>query len=205
MEYSDEEIWSFLLFSGYLKARVHKAEERKVWYELTTPNNEIAYLFETIVRTWVNRTSGSNRTNELLKALMAKDIHLFSVILQDFMMSVFSYYDLEKKELEKVYHAFLLGLLVNIQSSHEIKSNREAGYGRADVMIIPKDKSQPAFIIELKTIYTYHGETALEAVDSALKQIEDRQYAKELETQGITDITKLGIAFDGKRVEVKEG
>ena len=104
---------------------------------------------------------------------------------------------------EKVYQSFLLGLLVNLQYTHEVKSNREAGYGRYDVMIIPKNKEKTGFVIELKSIDNYNNETLNEAADAALAQIEEKQYEQELLSAGIQDIVKMGIAFDGKRVEVR--
>ena len=78
------------------------------------------------------------------------------------MMNVFSYYDTGGKEPEKVYQAFLLGLLVNLQHTHQVKSNRESGYGRYDVVVIPKDIRQAGFVIELKSIDTYTEETLIQ-------------------------------------------
>ncbi|MBI4647562.1 MAG: AAA family ATPase [Bacteroidia bacterium] len=205
LEHSEEAVWSFLLFSGYLKAFNRQQEGKNITFEISIPNLEVQFLFENIVKNWLSDSIGSQKVEELLRALLNKNIIVFERILQDFMLNIFSYHGFGKKEPEKVYQAFLLGLFVNLQDKNEIISDREAGYGRYDIMIIPHDKNKTGIIIELKTIDTYHKETILEAVQAAIDQIEERQYEKTLIAKGIKDILKLGIAFDGKRVEVKQG
>jgi hypothetical protein len=96
------------------------------------------------------------------------------------------------------------GLLVWISSTHEIKSNRESGYGRYDISIIPRDPNKIGYVIEFKTIDTEEGETMESAVKSALKQIEAKKYETELMERGIANIKKLAIVFSGKEVFVKE-
>ncbi len=59
-----------------------------------------------------------------------------STTLKAVVLAVFSYHDF-RGEPGKVYHALVMGLLVWISGTHEIKSNRESGYGRYDIMIIP--------------------------------------------------------------------
>jgi len=70
---------------------------------------------------------------------------------------------------------------------------------------VPKDKSRQAIIIELKSIDTFNNETKEETLNSALAQIEDRQYETLLRQQGCQHIMKLAVTFDGKRVWVKRG
>jgi len=96
-----------------------------------------------------------------------------------------------------------LGILVSLQQTHEIRSNRESGYGRYDVMIIPKEKDQKGIIMEFKKIDEFEEETKDIALEKALKQIEEKAYERELLDRGIKDILKLAIVFDGKRVWVR--
>ncbi|MCP4149583.1 MAG: AAA family ATPase, partial [bacterium] len=87
---------------------------------------------------------------------------------------------------------------------HEIKSNRESGYGRYDIMIIPRDSSLIGYVIEFKSVDPDDNETAKSALTAALKQIEDKKYESELIERGIKNIKKLAIAFSGKEVFIKE-
>jgi len=197
----DEAVWNLLLFSGYLKV-VKKTGDN---YGLAIPNQEVDKFYRSIITRWLNTVVGSQRQQQLLQALVSGEIKRFSRLLQEFVVSMLSYHDTGGAEPERVYQAFILGMLVGLQSEYQVDSNRESGYGRYDVMVIPKDKSKKGIIIELKTIDDYHGDTVEQTLESALEQIDEKQYAQELLDRGIKDVVKLGIVIDGKRVWVKEG
>jgi hypothetical protein len=137
----------------------------------------------------------------MLKALVAGDIPLFAEMLQKVVAAVFSYHDFSD-EPEKVYHALVTGLLIWISNTHEVKSNRESGYGRYDIMIIPRDVTQWGYVIEFKK--PGKNETVKSAVKAALKQIEEKKYETELLERGVKNYKKLAIVFKGKKVTVKE-
>jgi hypothetical protein len=103
-----------------------------------------------------------------------------------------------------VYHALVAGLLVWISNTHEIKSNRESGYGRYDIMIIPNDLTLTGYVMEFKTVDKEDNETVETAVEAALNQIEAKKYETELIERGIKNIKKLAVVFSGKDVYVKE-
>jgi hypothetical protein len=201
----EDSLWSFLVFSGYLKAKFSKREGKYNYYELSIPNLEVEYLYETIISSWLEGSFENHKLNDLLKFFVEGDVEGFELLLQDFVVSMLSYYDTAGRDPERVYQAFVLGLLVNLQNNYEIKSNRESGYGRYDVLVIPKNTSKKGIIIEFKKILALKEETKDIALKKALTQIEEKNYAQELLDRGVKDILKLGIVFDGKRVWVKEG
>ncbi len=94
-------------------------------------------------------------------------------------------------------------MLVALLGTHEVKSNHESGLGRYDVMIIPKDHTQLGLIIEFKK--ALKKQSLDDAANDALAQIEARKYETELRARGIKDVLKLGIAFKGKEVMIKQG
>lgn len=195
-------IWSFMLFSGYLKASdpVLTAEDL-IEYELQVPNREVKTVYRTIIQSWIDGGPVKNdRLNLMLQALRAGDIEYFEEILNDFVVNTFSYYDTNGRDPEKVYQAFLLGLLAGM-SDYETSSNREAGFGRYDILLRPKGGKGQAVIMELKRLRK--NETVEKALSSALQQIEDKQYDAILRKDGFTDILKMAITFDGKQVWVK--
>ncbi len=116
-----------------------------------------------------------------------------------------SLFDPTGTEPEKVYHAFVLGLLLQLSDQYQVKSNRESGYGRYDILLIPKNTSHSGVIIEFKKANRHKKESLEKAVESALHQIEEKQYESELKGLGISTIFKYGIAFDGKEVLVRMG
>jgi hypothetical protein len=109
-----------------------------------------------------------------------------------------SYYD----TVEKFYHVFVLGLLAFVKD-YKITSNRESGYGRYDIMIIPKDKSKKGIILEFKCVRK--GEKIDDNIKSALKQIEDKKYEAELNSQGIKEVIKYAVVFEGKKCKIAMG
>ena len=109
------------------------------------------------------------------------------------------------KNQKRVYHAFVLGMLISLSKTYEVKSNKESGYGRYDVMIIPKDISKLGIIIEFKKINNLSKESIEEGTLKALKQIEEKRYAQELINKGVKDIIKLAIVFKGKAVKIIQG
>ncbi|MDQ2087043.1 AAA family ATPase [Herbivorax sp. ANBcel31] len=200
---SDKSIWSFMLMSGYLKPVKLYLKEEGVYCDLKAPNKEVYYFFRNILENWFDETIKGGSVNEMLKALLSGDIYTFYEIFARTVRNVLSYNDVGEDRAESFYHAFVLGMLVYIDKEYDIKSNRESGYGRYDVMIIPKDKSKKGIIIEFKKASDLRGETIDKALEAALNQIEDKKYDEELRGLGINDIVKIGIAFKGKEVKVE--
>ncbi|MDY0217556.1 MAG: AAA family ATPase [Bacteroidales bacterium] len=202
---SAETIISFFLQTGYLKAKYVGKERLKNNYKIEIPNNELRIIYQDVIQKWFDDTVGSSDLNEMLKALTNGDIALFNRILSKFMSESLSYFNLPKKtkDVERIYQAFLLGILISLRDDYEITSEKESGYGRYDIAIVPKDKSKKAIIMELKTIDDFNGDTIDQTLDSALKQIEDRNYEAAVRQQGCQNIMKIAITFDGKRVWTK--
>jgi len=205
VEEDEENLWSFLTLSGYLKPVNIKLIKGKLNCELKIPNEEVHIFYENLIEKWFKESLTSQKYNSMLKALITKDIEVFEEIFSDFVMKNMSYFDVSGEEPEKVYHAFVLGMIVSLADEHEVKSNKESGYGRYDVMLIPKDTSKLGIIIEFKRIKDTSSKTIDEGVNEALNQIEEKKYVVELEDRYIVNIWKLAIVFKGKRVKIVEG
>ncbi|MFP4289777.1 MAG: PD-(D/E)XK nuclease domain-containing protein [Bacteroidales bacterium] len=178
-------------------------QENKMMYEISIPNEELKIIYSDTILLWFEQSIGSKNLNEMLKALLSGDIDLFEEILSSFAISYLSFFHTSQDHIEKVYHAFVLGMLINLQENYHIESERESGYGRVDIIMTPHDKRQRAFIIEMKKIRISENKDS--ALDVALRQIEDRKYETLLRQQGCQHIMKLAVTFDGKRVWVKRG
>jgi len=198
-------LWSFLLMGGYLKQTGKRIDDTslKTYFNLSIPNKEVRATYTGIIDRYFSTKIENKKLEIMLKALIDGDIKLFEKMLRKVVIAVFSYHDFGD-EPEKVYHALVAGLLIWIANTHEIKSNRESGYGRYDIMVIPKNPAQTGYVIEFKTIDKDDNETVESAVESALQQIENKQYQNELVDRGIRNIKKLAVVFSGKDVWVKE-
>ena len=207
---SEKAIWSLLLASGYLKVlsvgqREDMYDVREPKYELALTNMEVRVMFNNMVRSWF-QDSGADY-NDFVKSLLQGDKKAMNAYMNRVALNTFSFFDTGNKpsgiEPERFYHGFVLGILVELQRDYIITSNRESGFGRYDVMIEPKNPGhKDAIILEFKVHDEEDEESLKETVAAALKQIEDKQYAAQLEARGIAKerIRKYGIAFQGKKV-----
>ncbi len=202
---NEKYIYSLLFFSGYLKCLKKELIEQKYYCYLAIPNKEVRYIFENIISNWLNESYRYDRLELLLKSLVDGDIKLFERLFSEFVLETLSFYDVNRKNEEAVYHAFLLGILINL-NDYEIISNKEAGLGRVDIILLHKeDKNRLAIIMKLKSIDKFEEETKEKALKNALKQIEEKKYEVEAKKRGYKNILKMGVVFDGKRVWVKRG
>ena len=201
---SDTALWSFLLFCGYLRADEQVGTDttgRPVW-GCKLPNREVRTEFARVFGGVLERALGSSsQVDALCKALLAGDGPTFGRCLTDVMQSL-SYHDLGGRQPERVYQAFVLGLLIRMAATHEVTSNRESGDGRCDVLVCPRQAGQPGVVLELKVPNKDKKETVKQAMTSALAQIRDRDYAAGLRQRGAEPVVEMAAVFDGKRAWV---
>lgn len=143
--------------------------------------------------------------NQFMKALLSDDIDAMNYYMNQIIMTTFSYFDVGQNEPERFYHGFVLGLIADQTDIYEIRSNRESGFGRYDVMMIPKikeTKKYPAIIMEFKVRNIKREESLEDTVQTALTQIKEKCYDAELYDRGLKkeEIYHYGFAFEGKKV-----
>ncbi len=190
-----QEIWQLLVHSGYLKIEKSLGNHR---YTLKIPNQEIQSFFE---KSFLNRfLGGVDIFYEMITALKERNIEIFEKKLQDIFLTKVSYYDVGQEE--KYYHNLVLGMILSLSKEYDIHSNLESGYGRYDISLEPKEKNRVGFILEFKIA---KSEEELEKKSKeALLQIQEKRYDIEMKEKGILEIVKLGIAFYGKKVKIKD-
>ncbi len=199
---SDRNIWSFMLMSGYLTPAQTKVKEDGIYYTLKAPNKEVHYFYRNLMESWFDETIYGGNVREMLGALLKGDINIFYKIFATTVMKTVSFNDVGDDTSESFYHAFVLGLLVYLDTEYEIKSNRESGYGRYDVMVIPKDITKRGVVIEFKKADRFENESLDNALAAALDQITEKRYEVELTQRGIKEVVKLAIVFKGKDVKM---
>ena len=211
LETKENAIWSLMVASGYLK--IDKIEYRGIlhvpWYHLKITNLETLGMFSEMFVGWFQNTRSNY--NAFIKAMLCGNIKEMNAYMNEVALATFSSFDTGshpsgRTQPERFYHGFVLGLLVELRDQYEVRSNRESGYGRYDVMLIPRQKNQLAFVLEFK-VYDAQEELKLEdTVQSALLQIEEKHYDTELIERGISKskIRHYGFAFEGKKVLIGE-
>ncbi len=200
-------VWSLLLATGYLK--VEKCGQvgrllRKV-YTLRLTNMEVESIFEDMVKGWFGGSSEA-AYNDFVKALLLNDVEAMNEFMNEVALTSFSNFDVakgasSKDAPERFYHGFVLGLMVELAGRFKITSNRESGFGRYDVMLIPADRERDsAYVIEFKVHKPLKEKDLAETVGNALRQIEERRYRSQLLAEGFApeQIRQYGFAFKGK-------
>ena len=211
LEKNENSIWSLLLASGYLKAvsiDVYISDEIIEIYKLAITNNETKSMFRAMIKEWFSDVYSEKK--DFLKALTLGDVDAMNQYMNDIALETFSSFDVAGRENSRVrpenfYHGFVLGLMVEKRDDYIIKSNKESGFGRYDVMMIPrnvKTGNLPAMILEFKVMNSNKEKTLEETVSSALAQIEEKKYDTELINAGVKkeNIRHYGFAFEGKKV-----
>lgn len=192
--------WSLFVYTGYLT--IDNTPSYGTPCRLKIPNIEVKELFQSIVVEWFDKSIDPDNYRLLLESLIAGEMDTFSRIFQQFMLSSFSVFDIPLDESEKIYHAFVLGILVGLKDRYDVKSNRESGYGRYDVVLFPKNSRDLGIIMEFKKVAENEEKNLEKVAKSAIKQIEEKKYSQELLDRGIARILQIGFAFSGKQVAI---
>ena len=199
---SVDAIWNFFLFSGYLKVIEQKMEGSKLTGVFAIPNIEIQSIFKDAVLFWFVQSETIDKLDKILSNLKKNNLKDFSKYFADFIRQTCSYYDFADKDPERVYHALVLGMMVNMQSDYRITSNRESGYGRYDIVLHPLKENLPAYIFEFKKFDQDDESVIEETLSSAMQQIKAKEYTTTLQHEGFTNIHLIAIAFKGKDVKI---
>ena len=190
-------IYSFLLVAGYLKvSKAYPRNDGNYMCDLAIPNKEITFVFE---REVLSKTGRMSVAISIQQAIFSSDEMRLQKLLEEFMLSMISSFDGTN---EGFYHGMMLGLLAVLSNQYIVKSNSESGYGRFDVALIPKKKTDPGFIFEFK-----HSKDDKESLEKlaceAITQIDEKKYETEMKKFEVSTINKTGIAFRGKHAVVK--
>ena len=190
-----------MLGTGYLKI-TEKVDIVEKKYKLKIPNYEIKALFQSIIRNWFSNKIIGNDLNSILRDLITLKLKEFEKKFDILVRQMFSYMDVGENTAENFYHAFVLGMLVGLKDKYYVNSNRESGLGRYDILLEPKNKNDNSFIIEFKVLESKEEKNIEETIKNAKKQIVQKKYEENLKERGYKNITKIVIAFKGKKFKM---
>jgi len=200
LDNKEVEPWSFLFFAGYLTTSAHTFQDKKHYYTLTLPNEEIKDLYNKLVIGAIGKSFSSQSLTALLNALITGNVEIFAEGLKQFIQKLCSSHDMPQGDVERSLHLFVLGLLASLSERYTIKSNLESWGGRYDIAMHPKRPGDPAVVIECKK----GDEDKLASLaQEALKQIEKKNYLGLIHDFGYTGpVFCYGIAVHRKQTAV---
>lgn len=193
---SEDNLWNFLFFTGYLKQVSRRLEQVTQLVTMAVPNLEIEYIYKNTIVSWFRDEIKTRDLTLMYQAMQDGKADVFQRELSKLLFLSISYMDTK----ESFYHGFLLGVLGNMTECL-VTSNRESGKGRYDILVRSLDVSRPPVILELKVSDTYQSLEA--ACDKALDQIKEKEYASWLPAEGYTGVWNYGIAFYRKQCKIK--
>ncbi len=205
LTYDQSVFWNFLLFCGYLTFQNYRQEGIFHFADLKIPNNEVLSVYHTFVLSWFKAPGIHEDYLTMLTNLIDGNAVEFKRLFESFSQEALSHFDITEKEPERFYHALTIGMFAALYFTHDVRSNRESGLGRYDVVLAPKDITKPGIIVEFKKIDKSSKKKLLTGAKEALDQIMTKNYEVDLRARGITNIIKLGIAFKGKESLVLVG
>ena len=169
--------------------------------QISIPNKEIAAVYKGEVLSHLLQVGliTQSTANKIAESLYVNDMAKLQTAIMEYMKKTISFYD---AGAEGFYHGLLLGLMALLDNQYKIRSNREAGEGRYDIGLIPKEKKYPGIIMELKWARDLSERELQSLSEKALVQIDSKHYADEMRNEGTKELMKLGIAFSGKKVIV---
>ena len=193
-----ENLWNFLYFTGYLTKETEYFKGRYVFLKVRIPDTEVMTIYENTIMNWMRERIEKEDFRDLYRAMEEGNGEKMGEILNEQLFSTISFYD----SAENFYHGFLAGILSQSEN-YLVKSNRESGSGRSDIMVKSPSLRGRAFIIEVKVS---EGIDDLEAdAEKAVRQIYDKKYMDELRAEGYRKIDCYGISFYRKDCEVRFG
>ncbi len=196
---SQDNLWNFLFFTGYLKKMGERTDaEGDLHLEMAIPNMEIKKIYRESITEWFDQRIKKKDRSPLVRALEDGDCEAAENFINEQLFDTISYFDYA----ESYYHGFMAGLLKNA-GRYAVYSNRESGNGRPDIVMTESKFRGRAMILELKISDTIK---AMEKkCEEALTQIEEQKYAVPLEDDGYQPILKYAICFFKKGCMVKKG
>ena len=198
MDSTQDNLWNFLFFTGYLKKIREQQVGETIYMEMAIPNSEVRYIYKNTVLRWFEEKMDKKELSPLYESILSGDAKKMAEILSENLMETISFYDYQ----ESYYHGFLTGMLKNI-GSYIVLSNRESGNGRPDIILKYPSVRGKAVIIEIKVSETYRD--LEKKCDEALRQIEEQRYDEALRQEGYQNIMKYGVAFYRKECMAKLG
>ena len=193
-------VYSFLLVAGYLKV-VHAdpAFTNGFMCRVALPNQEIAFVYKKEILDQLTDIVPQSFAASIQEALFSGNGAELKRQMRGLLLESVSTFDTAG---ESFYQGLVLGLCAMMDSRYHVRSNRESGEGRYDIQLLPKVKTFPGILIELKSAGKDESVDLKKLAERALAQMTDRKYETEMASAGIAPILRYGVAFRGKEVEI---
>ena len=185
---SEDNLWNFLFFTGYMRKESERREENKIFVTMRIPNREIASIYDNQISAWFKKRVKETSKGELNRAVLEGDTDGIADYVSGLLAKSISVFD----SGESFYHGFFLSLLYEVPN-YAPKSNREEGEGRPDIVLYPDRPRDPAIIFEIKVRKKFSEME--DGLKEAYDQITARKYEEGVLDDGYLGVKSYGICF----------
>lgn len=194
---SEDNLWNFLFFTGYMRLVSERKVGRDIYVTMRIPNDEIKYIYENQMSTWFEKVVKAEDRNVLHKAILAGDTETMSDYVSNLLGKSISYFDSN----ESFYHGYFTSLLYGVPR-YNVRTNREEGDGRADVVLYPNRPKDYAILFEIKIRKKFNEIDA--GIEEAFNQIREKRYEEGILDDGYAGVVSYGVCFCKKNCEVRK-
>ncbi|MCR4908626.1 MAG: ATP-binding protein [Lachnospiraceae bacterium] len=188
IDQSEDNLWNFLYFTGYMKKVSERFEDDKIYLTMCIPNREVRSIYSDQISTWFEKIVKNTDRQELYQAVISKDTDRIAGIFTALLEKSISTFDC----IESFYHGFALSMLLGMPA-YEVRSNREEGLGRPEIILYPVRPKDPAYIFELKVRKKFNE--MQDGIEEAFTQIRDRKYEEGVLEDGYIGAVSFAVCF----------
>ena len=192
---TEDNLWNFLFFTGYLKKQSERFDGETIYLTLALPNTEVKLIYRNTILDWFNQNIKKKDFSALYRGILQRETDVLEREISKNLMETISFFDYK----EDYYHGFLAGLL-KMMDGYILKSNRESGLGRSDLLLLSPAYEGVAVIMELKITDSFAQLN--DSACQALCQIKEKKYDAELKLEGYHTFIYYGISFFKKLCRV---
>ena len=185
---NEDNLWNFLFFTGYMKKLSERQEEETIYVTMKIPNREIRSIYDNQIRNWFEGIVKKTDFTAFRAAILVGNTEEMGDFVSELLMKSISVFDSD----ESFYHGFFIPLLYGVPR-YEVRSNREEGEGRPDVVLYPLRPKDPAILFEIKVRKKYNQME--DGLEEAYRQIRDRKYEEGILDDGYAGVQSYGICF----------
>ena len=187
--------------AGYLRCtKILPQDDGNFMCQVSIPNKEISFVYAKEIISRLHPATGESTAAAIQQAIYERDAAALKKSIEEYLLETISVYDTGS---EAFYQGVMIGLCAILNNRYTIRSNRESGLGRFDIQLQPMEQKLPGFLFELKASQNQKENLELLA-QAALDQIQGKQYETEMRSAGVNAVIRMGIAFRGKEVAVKD-
>ena len=154
MHSTQDNLWNFLFFTGYLKKISQRQEGETIYMEMAIPNSEVRYIYKNAVLRWfeekIDKKTEKKELAPLYESLLKGDTEKMGRSFRRISWKPSAFMITRRAIIMDSWQGLLRPM-----GNYIVQSNRESGKGRPDILVRYPSVRGKAVILEIKVAKTY--------------------------------------------------